>query len=262
MGGPPAGTSLSLASKRSTATAATTASASGDADLGVLRRPGEFLTCLADRHADPAGGGPKIGDGCVEGVFPEVVGLPPGNLIEQVRLGPAVQCCRGQDGVLELLVLPAAEPAFRQESLSQSCQIQRPGAAGPAPVSASAATWRKTSPGKVLLRGCNGSSSPSKPNIWVSRASPSSRIRRAVAASSGLGFLLAILRRYRADSTACAPGTTAITPSPDGRPPRRPRRCPAPEWSPACAGPTPAESCYLANLSQGPIALARARSMA
>jgi hypothetical protein len=82
----------------------------------------------------PAGGGADVGDRCVEGVLPEVVGLPPGRLIEQVRHGPATHRCRGEHCVLELLVLPAAEGAFGQEPLPQPFQGQRPGAAGPAPV--------------------------------------------------------------------------------------------------------------------------------
>jgi hypothetical protein len=53
-----------------------------------------------------------------QGVLPEVVGLPPGDLIEQVRLGPAVEGCRGQHCVLELLVLPAMESVIGQEPLA------------------------------------------------------------------------------------------------------------------------------------------------
>jgi len=39
-------------------------------------------------------GRPWPGNGCEQGVLPEVVGLPSGDLIEQVRVGPAAQCCR------------------------------------------------------------------------------------------------------------------------------------------------------------------------
>jgi len=48
----------------------------------------------------------------------EVVGLPPGDLIKQVRFGPAVEGCCGQHCVLELLVLSAAEGALGQEPLA------------------------------------------------------------------------------------------------------------------------------------------------
>jgi hypothetical protein len=55
-----------------------------------------------------AGGGADVGDRRVRGVLPEVVGLPGGDLIEQVQFGPAVDSRRGQDRVLELGVLPSA----------------------------------------------------------------------------------------------------------------------------------------------------------
>jgi hypothetical protein len=57
---------------------------------------GQVLACLAYRHARPAGGGADVGDGREQGVLPEVVGLPAGDLIEQVRFGPGVEGCCGQ----------------------------------------------------------------------------------------------------------------------------------------------------------------------
>lgn len=36
----------------------------------------------------PAGGGADVGDRRVHGVLPDVVGLPRGDLVKQVRLGP------------------------------------------------------------------------------------------------------------------------------------------------------------------------------
>jgi hypothetical protein len=94
----------------------------------------EVLACLADRDARPARGGADAGDRRVHGVLPEVVGLPVGDLLQQVRFGPAVDGRRGQDGVLQLGVLPAAEGALGQEPLAQSLKGQRLGPAGPAPV--------------------------------------------------------------------------------------------------------------------------------
>src|SRR5437868_11732917 len=79
---------------------------------------GQVLACLAYRHARPAGGGADVGDGREQGVLPEIVALPPGNLIQQVRVGPAMKSCRGQHCILELLVLPAAEGALGQEPLA------------------------------------------------------------------------------------------------------------------------------------------------
>ena len=54
------------------------------------RALGQVLARLAHRHARPAGRGADAGDGREQRVLPEVVGLPPGDLLQQVRLGPAV----------------------------------------------------------------------------------------------------------------------------------------------------------------------------
>jgi hypothetical protein len=80
------------------------------------------------------------------------------------------------------------------------------------------------SPGKVLLRGCSGSSSPDNSDTSVSRAIPSSKIRRAAAASWGVGpFLAGIPLDRRAEPSAppaparsgrSAVRGTAITSSP------------------------------------------------
>src|SRR5262252_4587636 len=55
-------------------------------------------------------------------------------LLQQVRLGPAVDGCRGQHRVLELRVLPTAEGAPGHEPLAYSLHGQRVSPAGPAPV--------------------------------------------------------------------------------------------------------------------------------
>src|SRR6185437_3490376 len=94
----------------------------------------EIMACLTDRDARPAGGGADAGDRRVHGVVPEVVGLPVGDLLQQVRLGPAVDGRRGQDRVLELRVLPSVEGALGQEPLPQPLQGQRLGPAGTAPL--------------------------------------------------------------------------------------------------------------------------------
>ena len=56
-------------------------------------------------------------------------------------------------------------------------------------------TWRNTSPGKVLSRGWRGASSLTSSKMSASRASPSSRTRRATAVSSGAGRFLAGIHR-------------------------------------------------------------------
>jgi hypothetical protein len=84
----------------------------------VARVLAQVMACLAHWDARPAGGGADVGDRREQGVLPEVVGLPPGHLIKQVRFGPAVKGCCGQHRVLELRVLPAAEGALGQEPLA------------------------------------------------------------------------------------------------------------------------------------------------
>jgi hypothetical protein len=76
------------------------------------------MACLTYRDTRPAGGGADAGDRGVRGVLPEVVGLPPGDLIQQTWRGPAMNAGGGQDCVLELGVLPSAEGDLGQESLA------------------------------------------------------------------------------------------------------------------------------------------------
>ena len=82
-------------------------------------RPGtEFPAYLRHRYARPVSGGTDIGDRCEQGVLPEVVGLPPCDLLQQVGLDSAAECRCCQHSEPELAVLPAAESALRQEPLS------------------------------------------------------------------------------------------------------------------------------------------------
>ena len=83
---------------------------------------GEPLACLGHGHTGPVGGGADVGDGCEQRVVPEVVGLPSDNLLQQVGFGPAMKGCRGQHGVLELVVLPTPEGGFRQEAVPDPLQ--------------------------------------------------------------------------------------------------------------------------------------------
>ena len=93
-------------------------------------------------------------------------------------------CC-GQHRVLELSVSrPRKVHSGKNRSRSPS---RGSGSARLAPhqSSASAATRMNTSPGKVLSRGCRGASSLTSSKMSASRASPSSRTRRAVTVSPG-----------------------------------------------------------------------------
>jgi len=87
---------------------------------------GQFLAYPAHWHAGLAGRGADIDDRRPQGVLPEVVGLPPGDLTEQVGLCPATQRRHCQDSELKLLVFPAAEGALWREPLPTSL----PGPAG------------------------------------------------------------------------------------------------------------------------------------
>ena len=81
--------------------------------------------------------------------------------------------------------------------------------------SASAARRRNTSPGKVLSRGCSGASSLTSPEMSASRASPASRIWRAVTASSGTGASWQAYPDGRAEPPI-AGGLTGRCPPPTG----------------------------------------------
>jgi hypothetical protein len=56
-----------------------------------VRPLGQFLAYLVHRHARAVGGDADLGNNCGQGVLPEVVSLPPGDLVEQVNLGPPAQ---------------------------------------------------------------------------------------------------------------------------------------------------------------------------
>ena len=84
----------------------------------MARALGKVLACLAHRHGRPAGGGADVSDRREQDVLPEVVALPPGDLIKQIRLGPAAQGRCGQHRVPDFVVLPAAEGALGQEPLT------------------------------------------------------------------------------------------------------------------------------------------------
>ncbi len=80
---------------------------------------GALAQDLAYRHARLSGGDVDVGDRREQCVLPEVVSLPPpGDLIKEVRFGPAVESCSGWHCVLGLLVLPPAEGALGQEALA------------------------------------------------------------------------------------------------------------------------------------------------
>src|SRR5260221_4589205 len=86
----------------------------------LLRRQGQLLACLAHGCTGPVGGSTDVRDRCEQGILPEVVGLPPGDLVQEIGLGAAAQRGGGEDGELELVVLPRAECAFGQEPVPDS----------------------------------------------------------------------------------------------------------------------------------------------
>jgi hypothetical protein len=135
---------------------------------------GQVLSCLAHRDARPAGGGADAGDRREQRVLPQVVGLPPGDLIQQVRFGPAMEAAAASTAYWSLVF---CRPRQVHSGRHRSRPSRGSGSARLAPhqSSASAATRRNTSPGKVLSRGCSGASPLTSSKRSASRASPSSR---------------------------------------------------------------------------------------
>jgi len=72
------------------------------------------LANLARGRTRLVGGGPDVGNRCEQGVLPAVAGLPPVDLLEQVRLGSSVQRRHRRDSEPELALVPATERALGQ----------------------------------------------------------------------------------------------------------------------------------------------------
>jgi hypothetical protein len=70
--------------------------------------------------------------------------------------------------------------------------------------------------GKVLSRGCGGVSAPTGSKMSALRASPSSRTRRAVTVSSGIGRFLAGISRRNGRNHRSPGGLTGGCPPPTG----------------------------------------------
>ncbi len=81
---------------------------------------GQLLACLAGGHTGRVGGGTDVGDRRKKGVLSEVVGLPPGDLVQEIGLGSAAQRGGGQNGELELVLIPSTECALGQEPVLDS----------------------------------------------------------------------------------------------------------------------------------------------
>jgi hypothetical protein len=205
----------------------------------------QLLAYLAHRNARPVGDGTYNGNRCEQCVLPEIVSLPPDDLIEQVGLGSPAQCRHRQDSEPQLVLLPATQRALGQKPLPYPRQGDRIGPADPGPAERISAQARKTSPGKVSLRGCNGASSLTSSKMPASRASPSRRIPRAVTASWGAGRFLAGIPRPQGTTlpgrflaaAAARPGRRAETrPGPAGSRRRAQPGEPAP-WLPGSIHP-------------------------
>jgi hypothetical protein len=86
-------------------------------DAGSVR---ELLRESGDRNAGSLGAAANDRNDRRQGVTPEVVGLPPGDLVEKVGLESAVGSGGNEDGVLDLAVLTPTKLALRQELLTQA----------------------------------------------------------------------------------------------------------------------------------------------
>lgn len=95
--------------------------------------------------ATPArfGRGANVVDRGEQSVPPEIVGLPPTDLAEQVGRGAAVQRRGGQHRVLELAAVPSSSDVLGQELLPDTVQRRGSGALAPDQASASVARRRR-----------------------------------------------------------------------------------------------------------------------
>src|SRR5262249_58093806 len=126
---------------------------------GVVLVQGQVLAQLARWDACPARGRTQIGDGCEQGVLPEVVGLPPGDLVEQIRSVPPCSAAATRTAYWSFLFCrPRNVHSGRNRSRipSRSSGSVR---LAPHQARASAERRRRTSPGRALPRGGNGARS-------------------------------------------------------------------------------------------------------
>ena len=163
----------------------------------VARALGQVLACLAHRDARPAGGGADVGDRREQGVLPEVVGLPPGDLIEQVRFGPAME------GLLRPALRTGAWCLARRARCTRAgtARVVPPGAAG-------RPGWPCTSPARLRRGGgtprrgrCYPAGAGAQARSLARRCQRRGRARRAGHAGRsrcprGGRFLAGISRRY------------------------------------------------------------------
>ena len=68
---------------------------------------------------------------CEQRIHPEIIGLPPSNVIQQVGVDATVDHGGGGDGVLALVVLVLSENRFREEPLPNPFEIDRISRGGP-----------------------------------------------------------------------------------------------------------------------------------
>ena len=110
--------------------------------------------------------------------------LPPGDLLQQVGFGAAVEGCCGQHRVLKLGVFAGRGRCAR----AGTARVALPGAAGAAgaaPVEGVRGEVANTPPGKVLFCECSAHARASTGECWASWASLSSDTWRAVVVFSG-----------------------------------------------------------------------------
>src|SRR5258707_9290001 len=135
----------------------------------VARVLGQQLACLAHGCTGPVGGSTDVRDRCEQGILPEVVGLPPGDLVQEIGLGAAAQRGGGQDGELELVVLPPAECAFGQDPFQDPLEGQRLFPAGPEPLQRVGGHAEENLAREGVVGGCRGAISVTSTKMSASR---------------------------------------------------------------------------------------------
>jgi hypothetical protein len=196
-----------------------------------------------DRPACPVRGRPQVGDERLQRSVPQVVRLPPGDLVEQARIGTGALHRRRPQGELALVMLRlGARRRLRGEAFADTLEPDWILTAGTGQFDRVASSSSSTSPGKVWLRGCSGTSRAAMSASVSPREMPLNAIRIVVRRSSPVGRDLAdMARRYARQAARSGASRSCQRRRRAGLAPRRRHRMPptADAASPNSVNPRP-----------------------